>query len=149
MHILHFVYTVCVKKNGTVGGKNHLGVKSFHIMCVCGTKLKPKDFSCWCALSCIICFRKTKVMLSFVRRGTNRNYALLLFWSAEFTVIMRNRTQRHGTACEKWIFLDCRKLVISQKILHQMWWKKLQKKEWYSCFMKITNNTTLILTFAI
>ena len=50
-------------------GKNHLGIKSSQTICVCGIKLKPKDFSCWYTSFRIICFCKTKVKLNFVRWG--------------------------------------------------------------------------------
>ena len=35
-----------VSKKMVQSEKKYLGVKYFQIMCVCGTKIKPKDFPC-------------------------------------------------------------------------------------------------------
>ena len=138
------------KKKWYKRGKNNLCMKSSQTMCVCGTKLKPKDVSCWYILFCIICFVKTKIMLIFVRRGENRNYTNPLFGAlSSWPINVRNLHKAIviDTACAKWIFLDCRKLtlIISQdlKLQHQKKWKQLQRKVCFSCFMELEIPNTL------
>ena len=116
------------KKNGTVGEKI-IRCEIFANILYVVPNLKPKDFPYWCTfLFCIICFRKTEVMLKFVWGGTNQKYALLLFWSAEFMAIMRILHKGMWHCVKNRFFLICKKLVIFQKLQHQYAMKKIAEE---------------------